>query len=315
MEMLMRRFMPRRRRLPTPGATALVVLACLMTAPRIGAQQQGQLYISVLDADNQPVTDLEPSDINVVVDDVDCKVVKLEPITKPMKLTVMVDNGPVLTKELATFRTALRAFFEALPEDLEISLYSINPQPRTVVKSTKDRRALLKGIDLIAPDTGAGMFFDALVEASERVEKDKTDHFPVLMMVASDFGRNSSAMDRDFERLQKRIVQRAITVHFLILHGGGDRVNSVAGALQTEVGLQVTRLSGGRYENIAAASRLVTLLPEFARQIAESNVRQTHQYRITYERQDARAPQRLSASLSRLRIGVQAKLSVDGHMP
>ena len=92
-------------------------------------------------------------------------------------------------------------------------------------------------------------------------------------------------------------------------------MNAVAGALQTEVGLQITRLSGGRYENIAAATRLVTLLPEFARQITESNVRQTHQYRVTYERKDAKAPQRLSASLSRLRIGVQAKLSVDGHMP
>jgi hypothetical protein len=155
-----------------------------------------------------------------------------------MKLTLMVDNGPVLTKELATFRTALKAFIDLLPADLEVSLYTINPQPRTIVKATSDRQKLLHGIDLIAPDTGAGMFFDALVEASERVEKDGADHFPVLMMVASDFGRNSSAMDRDFERLQKRIVQKAITIHFLILHGGG--IGELGGRLQTEVGLQVT---------------------------------------------------------------------------
>src|SRR5580765_2247700 len=306
METLMGRFIPRRRKLLTLGVASLAALVCLTAAPRVRAQQQGQLYISVLDADNRPVTDLEPGDINVVVDDADTKVVKLEPVSKPMKLTLMVDNGPVLTKELATFRTALKAFFDALPADLEISLYTINPQPRTIVKATTDRQKLLHGVDLIAPDTGAGMFFDALVEASERVEKDKADHFPVLMMVASDFGRNSSAMDRDFEKLQKRIVQKAITVHFLILHGGGDRVNSVAGALQTEVGLQVTRLSGGRYENIAAATRLVTLLPEFAKQISESNVRQTHQYRVTYERpgKDSKAAQRISAGVSRLRIGV-----------
>jgi hypothetical protein len=303
------------RRVVAAGAPLLALLLLVVGDFRLQAQQQGQLYISVLDADNNPVTDLEPGDLTVVVDDVDCRVVKLEPTSKPMKLTLMVDNGPVLTKELATYRTALKAFFEALPPDLEISLYTMNPQPRPVVRPTTDREKLLHGVDLIAPDSGAGMFFDALVEASDRVEKDKTDHYPVMMMVASDFGRNSSAMDRDFERLQKRIVQKAITVHFVILHGGGDRVNSVAGALQTEVGLQVTRLSGGRYENIAAATRLVTLLPEFARQISESNLRQTHEYRITYERKDSTAPQRVSASLSRLRIGVQAKLSVDGHMP
>jgi hypothetical protein len=294
---------------------ALAVMVAALAGVAVTGQQQGQLYMSVLGPDSQPVTDLDPGELTVVVDDMECRVVKLEAVSKPMKLTLMVDNGPILTKELATFRSALKAFLEALPPELEVSVYTINPQPRPVVRPTTDRRKLLQGVDLIAPDSGAGMFFDALVEASDRVEKDKSDHFPVLMMVASDLGRNSSAMDRDFERLQKRIVQRGITVHFVILHGGGDRVNSVAGALQTEVGLQVTRLSGGRYENIAAATRLVTLLPEFARQIAESNLRQTHEYRVTYERKGAQPPQRVTASLSRLRIGVQAKLSLDGHMP
>jgi hypothetical protein len=245
------------------------------------AQRQGQLYLSVLDADNQPVTDLESTDVAVLIDDLDCKILKLEPVTKPTKLTLMVDNGPVTTKELATYRHALRAFLEALPADVETAIYTINPQPRPVVKATRDRQKLIQGVDLIAPDTGGGMFFDALVEAGNRVDKDKGDYFPVFMMVASDFGRNSSAMDRDFERLQKQILQRGITVHFAILHGGGDRVNSVAGALQTEVGLAVTRLSGGRYENIAAATRLVSLLPEYAAQIARSNLRHANQYRIT----------------------------------
>ena len=88
----------------------------------------------------------------------------------------------------------------------------------------------------------------------------------------------------------------------------------MAGALQTEVGLGVTQLSGGRYENIAAATRLVTLLPEFARKIAESDVRQTHQYRITYER-PGRRRRSGCRPVSQLRIGVMPKLSLDGHMP
>ena len=294
----------------------LAFVGCVWTAGApAGAQQLGQLYISILDSENKPVTDLEIGDINVLVDDVDCKVIKLEPVTKPTKLTVMVDNGPVTTRELATYRSALRAFFEALPPDIETSLYTINPQPRTIVKATTDRQKLLQGIDLIAPDSGAGMFFDALVEASDRFEKDKSDHFPMLMMVASDVGSNMSAMDRDYAKLQKRIVQKGATVHFVILHGGGERANSVAGALQTEVGLAVTKLSGGRYENIAAATRLVTLLPEFAKQIGQSHLRQTHEYRITYQRDSKQPPQRISASLSKLRIGLQAQLSIDGHMP
>jgi len=120
-------------------------------------------------------------------------------------------------------------------------------------------------------------------------------------------------MDRDFERLQRRIVQKAITVHFLILHGGGDRVNSVAGALQTEVGLQVTRLSGGRYENINATTRLATLLPEWGKKIAESHARQSHQYRVTYER-PPNAKEQASIGATVRHEGT-AQLSLDGHLP
>jgi hypothetical protein len=313
----MSRFVLRRRPPAGPGLGAMLLLTVFLGAQPVHAQQQGQLYISVLDSSGAPVTDLETADISVQVDDIDAKIVRLEPVSKPMKLTVMIDNGQATSSSLANLRTALKGFFEAIPADVETSLLTTAPQPRWIVRPTKDRQQLLKGVDLIAPDSGAALFFDALVEAGNRVDKDKSDHYPVFMMLASDVGRNSSAMDKEFEKLQKQIIQRAITVHFVILHSGGERVGAVAGALQTEVGLAVTRLSGGRYENIAANTRLTTLLPEFAQQISQSNVRQTHQYRVTYERpdKDSKPPQKISAGVSRLRIGVTPMLSLDGHMP
>jgi hypothetical protein len=273
--------------------------------------------MSVLDAQGAPVTDLEVADVSVQIDDIQCKVVKVEPVGKPMKLTVMVDNGPAMTSSLANLRTALRSFFEALPDEVETSLLTIAPQPRWVVRPTKDRQQLLRGVDLVAPDTGAGLFFDALVEAANRAARDKSEHFATLLMLASDVGRNDSARDRDFQRLQRLIVDHGITVHFVVLNIGGDRVASVAGALQTQVGLAVTQLSGGRYENIAAQTRLATLLPEIAQQITESNLRQLNQYRITYERSgnDSKPPQKIAAGVSGLRIGVAVQLSLDGHMP
>src|SRR5258706_13656308 len=104
----MRGFIPPRRGLVTLALIPIVAVGvCLLAGAPVRAQQQGQLYMSVLDADNNPVIDLEPRDVTVIVDDVNCKVVKLEPVSKPMKLTLMVDNGRVTTKEFATFRTAL----------------------------------------------------------------------------------------------------------------------------------------------------------------------------------------------------------------
>ena len=88
----------------------------------------------------------------------------------------------------------------------------------------------------------------------------------------------------------------------------------MAGAVQTEVGLSLTKLSGGRFENITAHTRLVTLLPEFARQISESNVRQAQQLRVTYDRpgKNLKPAQKISASVSR---GGTPSLSLDGHLP
>lgn len=312
----MTRGMAHGRRSVVVGVATALALVAFAQAPQ--AQQQGQLYISVLDASGQPVSDLEPGDLTVIVDDVECRTVKMEAISRPTRLTVMIDNGPATTRELANLRTAFKAFINAVPGDMSIELLTLAPQPRWLERATTDHAKLLQAVDRIAPDSGAALFFDALVEAGNRIDKDKDkDYFPVIMMLASDFGRNSSAMDREYEKLQKQIIQRAVTVHFIQFHSGGERVGGVAGALQTEVGLAVTRLSGGRYENIAASTRLITLLPEFAQSIGQSNVRQMNQYRVTYERpgRNLPNPQRIAASLSRLRIGVQPQLSLDGHMP
>jgi hypothetical protein len=90
-------------------------------------------------------------------------------------------------------------------------------------------------------------------------------------------------------------------------------VGSSGGAAQTEIGLAVTKLSGGRYENITATTRLATLLPEFGKRIAESQVKQSHQYRVTYERPaNPKAMPQIGASISR--PGTPS-LSIDGHLP
>ncbi len=174
----------------------------------------------------------------------------------------------------------------------------------------------MQAIDRLTPDSGAGLFFDALVEAAGRVDRDKGAYLPVFLMLASDFGRNSSAMERDFQKLQQRVVQYGITVDFIMFHAGGERPGSVAGGIQTEVGLALTKLSGGRYENINSSTRLMTLLPELVQGLAKSNLRQLNQYRITYERpgKDAKPVQQIGAALKTLRVGLEPQISINGRM-
>ena len=152
------------------------------------------------------------------------------------------------------------------------------------------------------------MFFDALSEAASRIDKDKTPHFPVIVLVGSDFGL-VRVLDREYQKLQETILSRPVSVHVSVMSGTGG---TSGGGAQTEIGLAVTKMSGGRYENINSVTRLTTLLPEFGKRIADTYARESHQYRVTYERPaNAKAQPRIGAVVRR---DGTPSLSIDGRV-
>jgi hypothetical protein len=288
---------------------AAIAIAVASGQASLSAQKQQQIFISLTAPDGTPVPGLEASEVGVSEDDVACKVVKVEPIDWPLKLQVLVDNGRANTNPINPLRDGLKALFEQLPSGVEMSLYVIAGTPRAVVKPTTDKQKLLDGIGLIAGDGGAGMFFDALSEAADRVEKDKTPGFPVILLIGSDFGR-VRVLDQEYTKMQNTIINKGVTTHVVVTNGSGGTTGA---GTQTEIGLNVTKLSGGRYESLQTASRLSTLLPEWGKHIAESQARQAHQYRITYERPSNPKPApSIGASIKR--DGV-VHLSLHGNIP
>ena len=297
------------RRMWCLAASAIVALwTCELG---LSAQKQQQVFINLAAPNGTPVTDLQASEVSITEDGVDCKIAKLEFVNWPIALQVLVDNGPRNTNPINPLRDGLKGLFELMPDGVEMSLYTTAGRPRPIVKPTTEKQKMMDGISLIAPDGGAGMFLDALVEAAGRIDKDKTPNFPVIVMVGSDFGK-VSASDRDYQKLQDIIRTRAVTVHIIVMVGGAAE-GATGGAAQTELGLAVTKLSGGRSENIATTTRLATLLPELGKTIAESDARQRRQYRVTYERPANPKPQpRIGATIRREGAFT---LSLDGHRP
>ena len=288
---------------------ATVVVAMWAADPAVIAQKQRQVFISLTGPNGAPVADLQAGEVSITEDGVEAKVVKIEPVNWPTKLQVLVDNGKANTNPINGLRDGLKGLFEQIPEGVEMSMYATAGTPRPLVRPTTEKQKLLDGIGLIAPDSGAGMFFDALSEAAGRIARDKTPHFPVILMVGSDFG-TVRASDPDFKKLQETILSRAVTVHIIVMSGTGG---TSGGGAQTEIGLALTKLSGGRYENINATTRLATLLPEWGKKIAESHARQSHQYRVTYER-PPNAKEQASIGATVRHEGT-AQLSLDGHLP
>ena len=121
-------------------ATTLTLALCEVLSAQ--APKTFQFAVSATDAAGAPVTDLKPDDV------------------------VMTENGGDSADALVHYRSGLTGLVEALPPDVEITLITIAPQPRMVVKPTTDRAQVLRGINGFAPEQASPRFTDALVEFS-----------------------------------------------------------------------------------------------------------------------------------------------------
>ena len=290
-----------------------VAVALCVASGDVRAQQQVQLYASVADVTGKPVATLEPADLKVLEGGVEAKIVKVEPVSWPVKVQLLVDNGIGLGgQNIQSLKDGIKGLIEALPENLEVTIVTTAPQPRFLVRPTTDKAMMIEGLSRLAPDGGAGRFVESMNEATQRIEKDKTDHFPVIISSATSSG-DANVLERDVKRIFERIQKRPTTVHVILLNSTTG--SATGGANQTQVGLSVTQATRGRYESIAVPTRLATLLPEIGKQVAASHEKQSHQFKITVER-----PAGKSGELGQLSAGgrsglVLQGLSTDGRLP
>jgi hypothetical protein len=293
------------------------VMAFMSAAPL--AQRQFQFFAHFADASGKPIAGVTEADISVKEDDAEGKVLKLEPIDWPIRVAILIDNGTGSADRLNHTREGVKGLIKALPPGIEASLQSTAPQPRYLVRPTTDKGALLSGVDLLSPDGSAGRFVEGLVEAVARFDKDKADEkkanfFPVVVIVGSLTAEGSSIRDRDLERLFQQLASRAMTAH-IVMVGAVNQSGTVNVSNAIEIGIRSSKLTGGRYESIAASTRLQTLLPEIGVQLAQAHERQSAQYRVTFERPAGKSgPQVGGIGLAGARP-MSVKLTLDGHMP
>jgi hypothetical protein len=291
-----------------------VALALCVAGGDVRAQQQVQLYASVADVTGKPVATLEPTDLKVLEGGVEAKVVKVEPINFPVKVQLLLDNGIGLGgQNIQSLKDGVKGLIEALPENLEVTIVTTAPQPRFLVRPTMDKAMMIEGLSRLAPDGGAGRFVESMNEATQRIEKDKTDHFPVIISSATSSG-DANVLERDVKRIFERIQKRPTTVHVILLNSTTGSASG--GANQTQVGLAVTQATRGRYESIAVPTRLATLLPELGKQVATSHEKQSHQFKITVDRPAGKSGElgQLSAGTTRSGLALLG-LSIDGRLP
>lgn len=316
----MRCTVSRHRRSIRGIVSAAVLLGFGLVVPNgLEGGQERQVFMALVDQSGTPVTDLDRDEIHVSEDGEPRDILRLEAIDWPMKLTILIDNGPSFQDASLHLRNGLRTMLEALPAGIETELLTLAPQPRWIVRPTRDHLELIDGVSRITPDGGAPKFIEGLMEVAERISEDDSNYFPAILIVGSNGPEGSAYVERDVNRMATRLYQRSTTMHVVMLGVGRGSVRSF-GQNQLEIGIQMAEITGGRFENINLTSRLTTLLPELGEQIARSHLLQSQQYRITYDasgtprprRDDAVSPQ---VSATTTREGLSGFLTFDGHIP
>ena len=291
----------------------LFAVAWSAAPPPVLAQSEFQFFAQFSDATGRAVTTLTDADVQVSEDGTNGTVVRLEAVDWPVRVAILLDNGIGSAERIVNVRQGTKGLIEALPAGVEISLQTLAPQPRWLVQPTTDKQALLTGVDRYTPDASASRFVDGLVETVARFDKEKGNNFPVVVILGSLTADGSSIRDRDVKQLFERLAARAVTVH-AILTGASTGSTSQNVANASQIALAATKQTSGRYESIAAATRLATLLPEIGTQIAQSHARQSAQYRVTFARPAGKTGQVGNIGLA-ARGGVNVKLSLDGRLP
>src|SRR5215471_13034643 len=218
--------------MPIPGSSLMLTRRLIATAIALTASaavcmsaqtpQLFQFFISATDASGAPLTELRAEDVLMSEDGVTQPVIKVEPLPVPMKLTIAVDNGVDSGDAIDHFRNGLAGLVEALPSDVEVTLISTAPQPRTIVKPTADHALILKGLKNFAPENGSPRFTDAIMEYTERLPKEAKDskvgpYVPVLLMLSTGANEHTQYQPKDVQKAVTSLAARSARFNAILV--------------------------------------------------------------------------------------------------
>ena len=300
---------------------ALLVALALCEGLAAQSSQTFQFAVSATDGAGAPVTDLKPDDVVMSENGVRQQVVKVEPLSVPVKLTLAVDNGVDSTDALVHYRSGLMGLVEALPPDIEITLITTAPQPRMVVRPTTDRAQITRGINGFAPEQASPRFSDTIVEFSERLQKESRDkkiapYVPVMIMLSTTANQQTSYQPEEITRAANFLVGRRARLNMVVMStrtGQATSSGSINASVQSTVGIPLVKAMNGRYESLAVSSRLATLLPEWGKDLAALHRRQSSQFRVTVER--AKGGELQNPRVELARPGLDGQVTIDGFLP
>jgi VWFA-related protein len=271
--------------------------------PSASDRRTRDVYVSVLDNKDVPITGLTAADFTVREDGVAREVLRAGPATAPMQIILLVDDSEALTPALQPMREGLTKFVERLQGHGEISIVTVGERPTSLVPYTTDINALKRGISRIFPRSASGAYLlDGILDVSQGLQKRKAER-PVIVAVTME--------GVEFSNLQYETVLKALDASGATLHvlSVGMPSSSIADEMRNlnAVVAEGTRRTGGRRDQVMAASGLAEALPKVADELLK-------QYVVTYGRPEKLIPpEKLQVTVSRPDVTVRARTRIPGR--
>jgi len=286
--------MTRPRAVRTPRAVVVVLCSCicaavgLSTAASLGAQRSSRthaMYVSVVDRDGAPVSDLKPSDLVIKEDNVTREILRMSPADDPMQIAVLVDTSQAARNQIAFFRTALPPFVEKVttPNGAgnrnEVAIIGLGERPTILASYSSNPAAVKQGIDRIWALQSSGMYMlDAVVEVAQGLKKRHATRPVVVTIATAGIDYSTRQHDQAIEPLKD------IGAAFYALSMGQPDTSLSFEARERSLLLDLgPRETGGYQQQILAGQSLESRLQQLGLQL-------THQYRIEYARPESLIP-------------------------
>jgi VWFA-related protein len=271
------------------------------TAPRADARNR-DIYVSAVDRQGAPVTDMTIADFTVKEDNAVREIVDVKPATDPQQIAVLIDDSAAATDATSYLREGLAAFLERMRGHAEIGLITIGDRPTVLAPYTTDTEVLNDKARRIFPRANAGAYLlEAVVEASRALAKREAKR-PVIVAITFEDGPEYS--NQNYENVLRDLQKSGATFHVVAI---GTPSSSLADEMRNrgQVLSEGTSRTGGRRDQVLSNSGI----PDKLKQVADELL---NQYVVTYGRPDKLIPpEKITVTSNRKNVTVRARTRAD----
>jgi VWFA-related protein len=239
---------------PRPILIVTLLCACALAGFRVttsaqqSAARERTLFVSAVDKDGEPVSDLGPDAFIVREDGARREVLRVSRATEPIDIAVLVDNSTAARDDITFFREAISKFVAKMGPGNNVAMIALADRPTILVDYTNDTKRLTDAAGRLFPMPQSGMtLLDAVLETSQGLSRRETPRAVIVPVITDGIeftNRYSADVVKALERVD--VALHAVTIGQFIYsedHGIRERSFFLSNGPAKSGGQQITLLS------------------------------------------------------------------------